>query len=149
MKKFSVAVVFLMVFLTATVAQAANEPTPVLAQLLTYLLQGIAVIIGSLLTAGGIRLIKYLGTKASIVVTQEHELLLEAAVDRGIAFAEEQAQKALKQKVTMKAPEKLEAALSYVWRELEEHGALKWARDYVEKRLEARLQNWRKFDKLT
>jgi hypothetical protein len=98
-----------------------------------------ALAVNALQIAGGL-LVTYLGYLIRKYVKDKSMAdALESSMTKGVAWAEEQGRKALKNGSPIKGDTKLELALEFVLRELQDRGYPELAREKLTRYLEAKL----------
>lgn len=141
MKKLGFVILFVLLFMFLLVSVAFAQETPNAAtrtgEFVIYVLGGVASVFGGWLLH---RLIAVFEKKTGIEISDANEAKLDALLDRGLDYGEEQGSKLWKRvgkKLTM--PEKLEKGSGYVLDRLDAAHAKEWTRAKIESELEARL----------
>ena len=130
------------------VVVVASEPpkvqSPAIARIIDIVIDVMAAILLILVPYFIHRLLAYFEKKTGIKLALATKEKIDALLDKGIAFAEEQGHKVVKAKAkALTMPEKLEFGAGYVM-DLADHADVKgWTIEKVKKMLEARLNETR------
>jgi len=127
---------FLLAFLFAGVAHAAEAGDPVASQALTYVIEVASALLLVLLAWASAKASAWMKAKTGIEVNA----MLSSFAMQGIAFAEEKAHQAVKANgEKLRGPEKLELALQFAIDLAEANGLPKKAQEKLSDYIEARL----------
>jgi len=125
---------------SVTTAPASESASPALSRLINLLIDVLAAVLLILMPYFAHRLIAYFEKKTSLELAPVTKDKINALLDKGIAFAEEQAHKAVRAKTkALTMSEKLEFGAGYVMDLADVADAKNWTIDKVKKMLEARL----------
>lgn len=89
------------------------------------------------------RLLRLLEDKTNMELAEKHELLVDELVRKGISYAEEQANKALKAGKPINSDDKKSAAVKMVMDQLEEMNLHRTAAEKIAEKVESRLNDER------
>ena len=109
----------------------------VIVGLVAAILTPIAVFIGQ-------ALVKYIAAKTGAEVSDNQDMVIDRVIREAVAFAEEQALKALKSSVPMDSAAKLDTAVAHALKELDAFGVTLSA-DRISAKIEAVLSLNRKY----
>lgn len=127
---------FVVVFLFASLAHAADGADPVAVTILTHVIDIIAVVLSALAAWVAVKVGKWVNAKTGVEV----DGLLETYAAKGVAYAEERAHKILKEKgEKLKGPEKLELALQFAMALAEQQKLPEKAKAKLEEYIESKI----------
>jgi hypothetical protein len=134
--------------ITITIPPAANATTevqsPAAVRFINMLIDLLAAVLLILVPYFVHRLLAYFETKTKIKLSPEIMEKINALLDKGIAYGEEQAHKAIKNsEKALTMSEKLEHGASYVMDLADKSDIKNWSIEKIKKMLEARLQEKR------
>jgi len=129
---------------TKTVAEVAKVQSPAAARFINVLIDLLAAILLILVPYFVHRLLLYFETKTKIKLSPETLAKIDALLDKGIAYGDEQSHKAIKNnEKALTMSEKLEYGAGYVMDLADKTDIKNWTIGKVKKMLEARLQEKR------
>ena len=120
---------------------APTTPSPAAARLINMLINVLAAILLILAPYFAHRIIALFEKKSGITLAPQTKAKIDALLDQGINYADEQAHKAIKNKEkALTMPEKLEHAAGYVMDLADKAQVEQWTVAKVKKMLESRIQ---------
>jgi hypothetical protein len=139
---------------TTPAAVAPSEPatvqSPAAARLIDMLIDILSAVLLILVPYFVHRLLAYFEKKTGLELSANMKEKIDALLDKGIAFAEEQGHKALKKREKkLEMSDKLELGAGYVLDLADAADAKDWTMEKVKKMLEARLNETRKDEGVT
>lgn len=107
---------------------------------MAYVIEAVVLIATPILLILVKRIVQVIEERTGLSASAQQLELVDSAVYKGIAYAEEQARKALKtDAVAIKGDEKLEMAVDFALKMLKNHDIADMGRDYLTKTVEAHL----------